>query len=104
MKNKYPLPQIDDIFDKMRGEKVFFNIDLRFGYHQVRIMDEEILKTTFKTSYGHYEFVVVPFGVTNALATFMCLMNSVFNRYLDNFVLVILDDILIYYKNEEEHE
>ena len=104
MKNKDPLPRIDELFDKMRGEKVFSKIDLRFGYHQVRIKDEDIHKTTFRIRYGHYEFVVVPFVITNAAVTFMCLMNSVFNRYLDKFVLVFPDDIIIYSKNEEEHE
>ena len=104
MKNKYHLPRIDDLFYQMRGEKVFSKIDLRSGYHQVRIKDEYIHKTTFRTRYGHCEFVVVPFGPINVLATFTCLMNSVFSRYLDKFVLVFLDDILIYSKNEEEHE
>ena len=103
MKNKYPLPRIDDLFDQMRGEKVFSKIDLRFGYHRVRFKDEYIHKKTFRTRYGHYEFVVVPFGLTNGAATFMCLMNSFFSRYLDKFVIVFLDDILIYSKNEKEH-
>ena len=104
MKNKYPFPRIDDLFDQMRGTKIFSKIDLRSGYHQVRIKDEYIPKTAFRTRYGNYEFVLVPFGLTNAQATFMCLMNSVFIRYLDKFVLVFLDGILIYSKNEEEHE
>ena len=85
MKNKYPLPRIDDLFDQMRSK-----IDLRSGYHQVRIKDEDIHKIAFRTRYGLYEFVVVPFGLTNEPATFMCLMNSVFSRHLDNFVLVFL--------------
>ena len=88
----------------MRGEKVFSKFYLRFSYHQVRIKEEYIHKTTFRTRYGHYDFMVVPFGLTNAPATFMCLMNSVFSKYLDKFVLVFLYDILIYCKNEEEHE
>ena len=88
----------------MRGVKVFSNIDLRSGYHQVRIKDEDIHKKTFRTRYGHYEFVVVPFGLKNAPATFMCLMNSAFSRYLDKFVLFFLDNILVCSKNEEEHE
>ena len=100
MKNKYHFPRIDDLFDQMRGEKVFSNIELRSGYHQVRINYEDIHKTAFRTRYGHYEFVVVPFHLTNAPATFMCLMNSVFSRYLDNFVLVFLANILVYSKNE----
>ena len=102
--NKYPLPRIHDLFDQMRGAKVFTKIHLRSGYHQVRIKNEDIHKTIFRTRYGHYEFVVVPFGLTNAPTTFMCLLNSVLSKYLDKFVLVFLDDILVYSKNEEEHE
>jgi hypothetical protein len=104
IKNKYPLPRIDDLFDQLREAKMFSKIDLRAGYYQVRIKEEDIHKTTFRTRCGHYEFVVVPFGLTNALVFFMCLMNGIFRNYLDKFGIVFLDDILIYSKFEEEHE
>ena len=99
--NKYPLPRINDIFDRVGGEKIFSKLDLRSGYHQVRIKDEDIKKIAFRTCYGHYEFVVIMFGLTNAPTTFMCLMNSMFNQYLDKFVLIFINDILVYSKNEE---
>jgi hypothetical protein len=104
VKNKYPLSRIDNIFNQLKGEKIFLKIDLRSGYHQVRIKDEYISNNAFRTRYGHYEFTVVPFGLLNALVVFMCLMNSVFEDYLDKFVIVFLDEILVYSKSEEEYE
>jgi hypothetical protein len=104
VKNKYPMSRIDDLFDQLKDEKIFSKIDLRSGYHQVRIKDEDISNTAFRKRYGHYEFTVVPFGLSHAPFVFMCLMNGVFRDYLDKFVIIFLDDILVYSKSEEEHE
>ena len=104
IKNRYPLPHIDDLFDQIRGAMIFSKIDLRSGYHQVRIKDEDIFKTAFKTRYRHYEFAVMSFGITNARATFMFLMNSVLSKYLDKFIVIFIDEILIYSKMKEEHD
>jgi hypothetical protein len=104
IKNKYPLPRIEDLFDQMRGATVFSKIDLRSGYHQLKIRTEDIPKTTFTTRYGLYEFLVMSFGLTNAPSYFMNLMNKVFMEYLDQFVVVFIDDILVYSKNEEANE
>jgi hypothetical protein len=103
IKNKYPLPRIDVLFDQLVGAKVFSKIDLCSGYHQNKIRASDIPKTPFSTRYGMYEFLVMSFGLTNALAYFMYLMNSVFMPKLDKFVVVFIDDILAYSKNEEEH-
>ncbi|GJR81791.1 putative reverse transcriptase domain-containing protein [Tanacetum coccineum] len=104
VKNRYPLPRIDDLFDQLQGSRVYSKIDLRSGYHQLRVREEDISKTTFRTRYGHYEFQVMPFGLTNAPAVFMDLMNRVCKPYLDRFVIVFIDDILIYSKSRKEHE
>nr|GEU41241.1 putative reverse transcriptase domain-containing protein [Tanacetum cinerariifolium] len=104
MKNRYPLPRIDDLFDQLQGSSVYLKIDLRSGYHQLRVQEQDVSKTAFRTRYGHYEFQVMPFGLTNAPAVFMDLMNRVCKPYLDNFMIVFIDDIFIYSKNEKEHK
>nr|GFB84055.1 putative reverse transcriptase domain-containing protein [Tanacetum cinerariifolium] len=104
VKNRYPLPRIDDLFDQLQGSRVYSKIDLRSGYHQLRVREEDIPKTEFRTRYGHYEFQVMLFGLTNSPAVFMDLMNRVCKPYLDRFVIVFIDDILIYSKNRKEHE
>jgi hypothetical protein len=104
IKNKYPLPCIEVLFEQLRGAQVFPKIDLNSGYHQLRIREEDIEKTTFCTRYGHFEFIVMSFGLTNAPAAFMEAMNRMFHEFLDDFIVMFLDDVLIYSKPEEEHE
>jgi hypothetical protein len=98
VKNKYPLLRIGDLFDQLKGAKIFSKIDLRSRYHEVRMKDEDISKTAFRTRYGHYEFTVVLFGLSNTPVVFMCLMNRIFRDNLDKFVIVFLDEILVYSK------
>jgi hypothetical protein len=104
VKNKYPLPRIDVLFEQLRGAKVFSKIDLNSGYHQLRIWKEDIEKTTFSTRCEHYEYIVMFFGLTNALGGFMEAIRGMLHKYLDDFIIIFLDDILIYSKTEEEHE
>ncbi|GKF08894.1 putative reverse transcriptase domain-containing protein [Tanacetum coccineum] len=104
VKNRYPLPRIDDMFDQLQGSNVYSKIDLRLGYHQLRVREKDIPKTAFRTRYGHYKFQVMPFSLANAPPVFMDLMNCVCKPFLDKFVIVFIDDILIYSKNKNEHE
>jgi hypothetical protein len=104
IKNKYSLPRIEDLFDQMRGATLFSKIDLRSGYHCLKIQTEDIPKTTFTTRYGLYECLVMSFGLTNAPAYFMNLMNKVLKEYIDQFVVVFIDELLVYSQNEEVHE
>ena len=101
IKNHYPLPRIDDLFDQVGGDKIFSNIDLRPKYHQVWIHDEDIHTTTFRTRYNQYDFVLMAFGLTNAPTNFMCMMKNIFSRYLDKFVLGFTDNILVFSKSKE---
>ena len=104
IKNRYPLPRIDDLFDQLRGALVYSKIDLCTGYHQLRVRETDIPKTAFMMLYRHFEFTVMPFGLTNAPAAFMDLMHRVFQPYLDQFFVVFMDDIFIYSQSEWEHE
>ena len=104
IKNKYPLPHIDDLFDQLQGVCTFSKIDLRSGCHQLKIWAVDVPKIAFRTRYGHYEYLVMSFGLTNAPGAFMSLMNGIFKPYLDLFVIVFIDDILIYSRGRKEHE
>jgi hypothetical protein len=104
VKNKYPLPRIDDMFDQLHGACVFSKIDLRSGYHQLKIRECDITKTAFVSRYGLYEYTVMSFGLTNAPTYFMYLRNKVFMEYMDKFVMMFIDDILVYSRSEEEHK
>ena len=103
IRNQYPLPSIDELFDQLQGSRVYSKIDLRLGYHQLRVQEGDVPKNAFRTRYGHYEFLVIPFGLINAPIEFMDLMNRVFQSYLDRFIIVFIDDILVYSGSPEEH-
>ena len=103
IKNKFPLPNINELFEQLKGAKVFSKLDLRMGYHQIRIREEDIPKTAFRISFGSYEYTVMSFGLANAPPTFSRMMNFIFNPYTNEFVLVYLDDILVFSKNKEDH-
>ena len=104
VKNKYLLPRIDDLFDQLKGASIFSKIDLRSEYHQLKIKDADAHKMAFRTRHGHYEFLVMPFGLTNSPVDFMDLMNRVFRPYVDQFVVVFIDEILVYSKDRESHD
>ena len=103
IRNQYPLPRIDELFNQLHGSRVYSKIDLRSGYHQLRVWENDVSKTAFRMRYGHYKFLVMPFGLTNAPTVFTDLMNRVFSPYLDKFVIVFIDDILVYSGSPEEH-
>ena len=104
IRNKYLKPHIDELFDQLKGAKYFFKIDLRSGYHQMPIREHDVPKITFRTCFGHYEFLVMPYGLTNTLASFIMLMDTVLHPYLGKFIIVFLDDISVYIKTRKEHK